>query len=418
VVVLEALRSIGGLVDEAAFREVWALPEGELVAALDAVHGVEQRLAALRLVLVREVDGRGVAAAHGASSTAVWLRERLRISGRASRRMVELAAALDTAPVVVGQSLAAGVINVEQARVIVDMVAHLPADTGVEVVGKAAQALVDHSGRFEPAILRGLGRRILYHVAPQVAEQAEAAALRREEEHAHPRRHVTLSSPTDGRVRLTGILDVETAGLLHAALDPLCAPAGDGDDRSPGQRRHDALADICRLVLRTGQLPASGGDRPQLVVTIGYDALTSQVGVGMLDTGTALTPAAVRRLACDAAILPAVLGGDGQVLDVGRQRRLFTGPLRRALTLRDGGCAFPGCDRPPRWCDGHHIVAWHDGGTTSLDNAVLVCGYHHRLIHTGQWQVRLAADGRPEFIPPAWLDPTQLPRRNHYHRRN
>nr|MDT0663331.1 DUF222 domain-containing protein [Micromonospora sp. DSM 115978] len=165
------------------------------------------------------------------------------------------------------------------------------------------------------------------------------------------------------------------------------------------------------------RLPASGGDRPHLVVTVDFDNLVRQVGAGTLDTGARLTPAVVRRLACDAAVLPAVLGGNGQVLDVGRQRRLFTGPLRRALVLRDGGCAFPGCDRPPRWCDGHHIIAWHHGGHTTLNNAVLLCGHHHRLIHTGQWQVHLAPDGHPEFIPPTWLDPTQLPRRNHYHHR-
>ena len=125
----------------------------------------------------------------------------------------------------------------------------------------------------------------------------------------------------------------------------------------------------------------------------------------------------MRRLACDAAILPAVLGSTGQTLDVGRQRRLITGPLRRALVLRDRGCAFPGCDRPPRWCDAHHIHHWADGGTTSLTNAVLLCGHHHRHLHHSDWTVRLGGDGHPEFIPPAWLDPDQLPRRNHYHRR-
>jgi hypothetical protein len=134
--------------------------------------------------------------------------------------------------------------------------------------------------------------------------------------------------------------------------------------------------------------------------------------------GSPLSAVAARRLACDAAILPAVLGGGGQVLDVGRERRLFTGPLRRALILRDRGCAFPGCDRPPRWADGHHMIHWADGGETTLHNAVLLCGHHHRLIHHSPWQVRLnPADGLPEFIPPAYLDPRQLPRRNHYHRR-
>ena len=86
--------------------------------------------------------------------------------------------------------------------------------------------------------------------------------------------------------------------------------------------------------------------------------------------------------------------------------------------LRDGGCAFPGCDRPPRWCDGHHIRHWTDGGHTALTNAVLLCGHHHRLIHSNTgWTVHMTRDGRPAFSPPAWLDPTRMPRRNPYHRR-
>jgi HNH endonuclease len=111
------------------------------------------------------------------------------------------------------------------------------------------------------------------------------------------------------------------------------------------------------------------------------------------------------------------LGGDGQVLDVGQARRLFTGALRRALVARDGGCDFPGCDRPARWCHGHHVKAWTAGGATALDNGVLLCGHHHRVIHQDEWQVRMAADGRPEFIPPAYLDPARRPRRNTYHLR-
>jgi Domain of unknown function (DUF222) len=137
----------------------------------------------------------------------------------------------------------------------------------------------------------------------------------------------------------------------------------------------------------------------------------------MLDTGQELSAETVRRLACDAQILPAVLGGAGQVLDLGRQRRLFTGPIRRALVLRDRGCAFPACDRPPRWCTAHHLRHWSDGGGTSLDNGVLLCGRHHRVIHHDGWQVRIAADRHPEFTPPPWIDPRQQPRRNTYHRR-
>jgi hypothetical protein len=138
---------------------------------------------------------------------------------------------------------------------------------------------------------------------------------------------------------------------------------------------------------------------------------------GWLDNGTPISPAEARRLACDAQILPAVLGTAGQVLDVGRARRLFTGAIRRALILRDGGCSFPGCDRPATWCEGHHITAWADGGVTALANACLLCRHHHRLIHQTDWQVRLDADGNPEFLPPTTVDPLRRPRRNVFHRR-
>jgi hypothetical protein len=416
--VIEALTRAGEVLSPCVDAPSWALSEADLLGCLDAVQLLEQRLAAVKLTLVREVDGRAVAGGHGASSTAAWLRGRWRVSVGAARDQVGLAAAVDSAPVVVGEALGRGVVNVEQARVITEVLAGLPAEVGPEVVDKAAQLLVDHAATFDPRALRQLGERILWHVAPHLAEQAEEDALRRAEARAHDRRHFTVSSPrADGQVRVTGRLDVESAAVVRAAIDPLCAPSGVGDDRSPGQRRADALTEVCRLALHTTDLPDNGGDRPQIVVTVDLDSVNRQLRAGTLDTGETLTPEAVRRLACDAAILPAVLDGAGQVLDVGRQRRLFTGPLRRALVLRDRGCAFPGCDRPPRWADGHHIVHWSDGGETNLANAVLLCRYHHRVVHHGDWQVRLGPDGLPEFLPPAWLDPAQHPRRNHYHPR-
>jgi hypothetical protein len=217
-------------------------------------------------------------------------------------------------------------------------------------------------------------------------------------------------------------LDGEGAAVVRAALDPLARPlspaAADGPDpRTPGRRRADALVEICRRALAGGDLPDTGGERPQLVVTVPLHVLSrglrgrtpddrvgtlgrgtagsgarddrpagpgvsggvathdgtggagtsrGTVGAGTLDDGTVVSATTARRLACDAAVLPAVLGGAGQVLDVGRSRRLFTGPLRRALVLRDRGCAFPGCDRPPSWCEAHHLRHWAHGGPTSL----------------------------------------------------
>jgi len=174
---------------------------------------------------------------------------------------------------------------------------------------------------------------------------------------------------------------------------------------------------VCQLALRTRDLPDNGGAPPQLAVTVPFDVLTQQLTTATLDNGERLAPTTARRLACDAQILPIVLGGAGQVLDAGRARRLATGPVRRALVIRDRGCAFPSCDRPPRWCDAHHLQPWSKGGATALNNLVLLCRHHHRTIHDGNWQVRLDTNGLPEFIPPPWTDPRQAPRRNSYHQR-
>jgi hypothetical protein len=415
---------------------VWAWPDSTVVDGLDRLQVLAQQVAALQLELIRQIDSRGIAAGQGATSTVAWLRDRHRISPQAASRQVKLAAALHPDLPVTADALAAGVVNAEQAHVIAVAVGGLP----VEHRAAGEKHLVGEAGVFGPRELAILGQRVFEVVAPEEADQRAQAALARAEERAYQGRDLRLSEVAgDSRVRLTGWLDRESAACLRAAVDPLCAPRtagrttgpgsagsatgsadpGPGPDlRTPGQRRADALIEVCRLAMACGDLPDNGGDHPQVVVTVNIDTLRSQIGAATLDDGAPLTAAAARRLACDAAILPAVLGGASQVLDVGRERRLFTGPLRRALVLRDRGCAFPGCDRPPRWTDGHHIVSWLDGGPTSLANAVLLCGHHHRLIHHSDWQIRQnPADGLPDFIPPEYIDPQQQPQRNRYHRR-
>ncbi|NJC74343.1 DUF222 domain-containing protein, partial [Planosporangium thailandense] len=334
-------------------------------------------------------DGRGVAVGQGAANTAAWLRDRYRVAAGAAAGQVKLAAALDAQVPATADALAVGRVNVEQARVIAAAVADLPPH--LRPAGDAH--LAGEATRFGPRELTLLGRRLWEVVAPEQADRQAQAALERAEDRAHAGRDFRLSEvPGTDRVRVTGWLDREAAAVVRAALDPLCAPRTSGPDsppRTPGQRRADALVDVCRLATATGALPDNGGDRPQLVVTVDHATLRTRLGVATLDDGSPLSATTARRLACDAGILPAVLATTGQVLDLGRERRLFTGPLRRALILRDHGCAFPGCDRPPRWTDGHHIIHWADGGTTSLDNGVLLCGHHHRLIHHSPWQVRL-----------------------------
>jgi hypothetical protein len=429
--VRETLAVMRKALDECPSRAVFGLPLDEMLSCVDDLNVVAQQVAAIQLALIRQVDALQVAAALGATSTVSLLRDRHRISGGAATRLVKLARAVDVeAGSPTAAALAAGEVNVEQAKVITDAVAKLPAEH--RTAGE--EHLVGEAASFGPRELGRLGQRIFEVVAPEEADKQALAELERAERRAWQHRGLWLTDiPGTAQVRVTGVLTQEDAAIVHAATDPLCAPrtlrrrtgndtngndTDPADTRSPGERRVDAVIEICRLACAYGQLPDNGGDRPQVIVTIDYDNLRQQVGAGTFDDGSHLSPAAARRLACDAGIIPAVLGTTSQPLDVGRQSRLATGPLRRALVLRDRGCAFPGCDRPPHWCDAHHVLHWSNGGPTELSNLVLLCGYHHRLIHHSDWQVKInPQDGLPEFIPPAYIDQDQRPMRNRCHRR-
>ncbi len=439
--------AVEDVLKECARVAPWARSSQELIDGLDRVHVLASQLAFLGLELLREIDGRGIPKAQGASGTAAWLRDRYRLSPGTASQQVKLAAALDCQLPEAAAALAAGSINAEQAQLIAKAVPDLP----VEYRADGEKFLVAQCAQLGPKELGRVTDRLLERIAPHAVEQRAAEQLARSEQRAYADRCLHLTQiHGDARVRVSGWLDRESAAILRAAIDPLCAPRSspihsdlrsadprsadprnadpgtpgprgadsyNPDPRSPGQRRADALVDVCRLALACGDLPDNGGDRPQVVVTVDIDTLREQTGAATFDDGTALSPTAARRLACDARILPAILGDTGQVLDLGRERRLFTGPLRRALVLRDRGCAFPGCDRPPRWCEGHHVVSWLDQGPTTLTNGVLLCRHHHRVIHHSRWQVRITAEGLPEFIPPEYIDPQQQPRRNNYHRR-
>jgi hypothetical protein len=433
--VREALAAVGKALDECRPQAVYGLSVDDVVSCVDNVNVMAQQIAAIQLALVRQVDSLQVAAAMGATSTLAWLRDRHRISSATASRLVKLARAVDTdAGSPTAEALATGEVNVDQVQVITDAVAKLPA--AHRTAGE--EHLVREAETFGPRELGRLGQRIFEVVAPEEAEKQALGELERAERRAWHDRGLWLTDVAGtSKVRVTGWLDQEGAASVRAALDPLCAPrtmrhrtagraatpdagndADPADVRSPAQRRADALVGVCQLATACGELPDNGGDRPQVVVTIDFESLRDQVGAGTFDDGSHLSPAAARRLACDAGIIPAVLGTASQVLGVGRRSRLATGPLRRALVLRDKGCVFPGCDRPPRWTDAHHIVHWSNGGPTDLDNLALLCGYHHRLIHHSDWQVTInPKDGLPEFIPPAYVDSDRRPRRNRYHQR-
>jgi hypothetical protein len=188
-------------------------------------------------------------------------------------------------------------------------------------------------------------------------------------------------------------------------------------------RQWDALVEACQRLADADVLPTAHGAKPRVAVMIPHGVLMQQAGAPagtdrpldpeLLDSGHRLSLASLRRLACDADVLPCVLGGRSEILDVGRTQRLVTPALWTALVLRDRRCAFPGCGRPPIACDAHHVVHWADGGPTSLDKLVLLCRVHHTVVHTTPWDVRInAGDRRPEFLPPPRLDPDRRPLRH------
>jgi hypothetical protein len=204
-------------------------------------------------------------------------------------------------------------------------------------------------------------------------------------------RWLAVDRTVHGCVSIQGVLDPEGGELVLSTLGGLTPPRIPGDTRSPGARRADALVQMCRLA--GAATPEAGGEKPHVAVTIDWETLrdgltaTPTTPGGRLAGGVSIHPVTVRRLACDATLIPAVLGSAGEPLDIGRATRVVPAGMRRALVLRDGGCRFPGCDRHPQWTDAHHIQPWARGGATHVDNLLLLCRHHHVSVHEGGWRI-------------------------------
>ena len=206
--------------------------------------------------------------------------------------------------------------------------------------------------------------------------------------------------PESGEAVLTAlgaVMDAETKGRRH----PGTGTDTDPETRTPAQRRADALGEVCRQWLDRRDRPMLGGERPHLSVTISLEELRAS-GVGALDHTGAIGGERLRRLACDASVMRIVMAGDSQPLDLGRRTPVVSASIRRAVIARDRHCRFPGCDRPPSWCDCHHVRHWIQGGPTEPWNLLLLCRRHHRLVHErGKGGFGLQhVSGRPVFTRP------------------
>jgi hypothetical protein len=224
---------------------------------------------------------------------------------------------------------------------------------------------------------------------------------------------------SDGRFHLGPVPTATLQKALEAFGSPRRSeqagnPLTDPDTGLPlpyGNRLGLAFAELVEHLPLDG-LPQHGVSNASVVVTLDESALSKRLGEAMLDTGHSISLGETRRLACNAGVLPLVLDGASQILDLGHSQRLFSRHQRLALAQRDGGCCWAGCWRPAAWTEAHHIDPWSKGGPTDLANGCLLCSFHHHLVHEGEWQVKMAADGIPEVIPPTRIDPEQRPIRH------
>lgn len=377
------------VIDSFAAVDVHHMAEPALLVQTEMLLDARHRLDAAIAVHVQAVDVREVTVSECGRATTSWLVEEQHLSPTEAKRRMWVARRLPEHPAIAGL-LRAGQIGHEHALVIINCVTKLPADWREPAEAELCAFACDH----DPATLAALCREL--RVRTGADEDAEAAAERRYRD-----RYLSLHSTMGGMVHLDGMLDPESAATVTAALDPLLAKAGTDDDRHVGQRRADALVELARFSLNHGNLPDHGGDRPQVLVTIPYGELCNgveprQLGHATLN-GTPITAATARRLACDAGIIPAVLGGGSEVLDLGRTRRTFSRAQRRAAALRDKGCVFDKCQVPLSRCELHHPTYWEHGGPTDHHNSAYLCPFHHWLVHHTNWTITRNPDGTIEI---------------------
>ena len=215
------------------------------------------------------------------------------------------------------------------------------------------------------------------------AEQAEQVEQRR----------LKFSTWMDGSLLISGQLDPVGGAAVLAVIVPLARKSGADDDRSPERRNADALV----------ELASGGGSQAQIQVTSSLETLLALAGApaAEMEHSLPVSSKTIERLACDSSIARVLLNSESLVIDVGRSKRVVSEPGRRALAARDGHCKWPECDRPASRSAAHHVVHWIHGGSTDLDNLILLCHRHHWMVHEGNWQIVRGEDGCMLTIPPA-----------------
>ena len=390
---------------------------------------VEGQLHTWLVQLAAQIDTAEVAWAEHGTSTATWLADAANLTRREAGRLIGEGQGLARFGIV-ASAAESGVVLPAQAEAITGVLNDLPEDFPADVVEQGQELMVGFAATHNSTELRRLTGRLVEVLAPETVEEREEARLEREHRVAMRNRYLKFTYDHRGSVQISGSLPVGEAEPFIRILDSYGAARKRGLDRLDPNAKHvttamnraDALLAMVAHHCQEALAPNHGGDRPRIVVTMSYDKLAkAATDAGLISgqlVGTAepLPASLLRVLLCDADLMPAVLGGPSEVLDVGRTQRLVTPAIRAALELRDGGCVFPGCDKPPSACHAHHKIPWWAGGVTALWNLGLFCDHHHPIVEPGhdptadRWRFEFRADGIPQVLPPKRVDPSQRPR--------
>ncbi|MDX6327581.1 MAG: hypothetical protein QOK15_3935 [Nocardioidaceae bacterium] len=410
--------------DDLVETDVWSMDGLETAETIVELARAQAKLAAVQARLLAHAERLDVAASSGATSTAAWLRGQLRVTPGTARAAVGLAKALDTDRYpTTAAALAAGQLLVDQARVVIAAVDALPDRLFGEERLRAEAHLVELARSYDAEQLARLGRHLLEVIDPEMAEQELAKRLAAEDEAAA--RATVFRMVDDGHGKAHGkfVMPSLHGQMLRKLLEGFANPQiphpiprtnastqpeveGDPDSEYDGRvevtsRRHtgEVLGDALVRLIETyplDRVPLSGGLNATVVVTMPVTTLQGGLAHATIPgTGTDLSAETGRRLACAAGVIPAVMDGPSRVLDLGRRSRLASPAQRLAkLIEQDGVCAVEDCDRPASWADAHHWKKrWADGGTTNLDDLVLICPRHHTIAHLPGRQIRPVEDG-------------------------
>jgi hypothetical protein len=398
-----AVASVRAALDLLTALDPAGLADMSVFAGLGELLDIETTLRAVQTRWLAAADARDATVAIAGRASRSWLIEECNLGARDAGARLRLARMVGLFPAV-EKAFTAARLTADQALAVVNALVEVPPELRDTMEG----LLIEHASTATPLVLARLTDTLLAEL--DVESGADRAEARRQRRLAQ--RGIDLDATFEGAGSLAGTLTPDVHDALRLALDAIDPASGRtaDDERTPRQRRHDALGALARHYLDNVEtVSAINGERPRVVVTMSAADLLGTTSVtATLDSGLALAPEAARRLACDAQLVPAVVDASGDVLRLGRATRVWSAGQRRAAWIRDRGrCVFPKCRRAP--AELHHLVWWSEGGRTDLDNAAWLCAFHHWLVHDAGWTARRDAGRAYVFTAPDGREISTLP---------